>query len=99
MADKPADAHNGDRDQVRDRHLEYLWAINNPSRREILRELEIKAATIDTLQSKTNLDIDTLKFHLGILEHALCIEKIDKDGTEIYSVTKEGKIVDRLDEI
>jgi DNA-binding transcriptional ArsR family regulator len=99
MADKHTKLLKGNSEEVRDRHLEYLWAINNPSRREILRELELGDATITTLQTRTNLDIETLKFHLGILEHALCVEKISKEGKEVYKVTNEGKVVDRLDEI
>lgn len=84
-------------EDVKERHLEYLEAISNPLRREILKVLEGGELTIENLQSRTNLDGKVLEWHLSILEHALCVEKENKDGKVFYKITKEGKIVDRLE--
>jgi DNA-binding transcriptional ArsR family regulator len=51
------------------RYLEYLGAVSNPLRRDILKTLEGGAA-IDTLQSRTSLDGETLEWHVDILQHA-----------------------------
>ena len=84
-------------DEVRESHHEYLEAIKNPQRREILRALEKGEATVDVLRSRTGLDKKILEWHLSILKHALCVEEESKNGEVLYRITKEGKIVDRLD--
>ncbi|MCJ7632034.1 winged helix-turn-helix domain-containing protein [Candidatus Bathyarchaeota archaeon] len=84
-------------EDVRGRHLEYLRAVSNPLRRKILRALEDGETTLETLQSRTNLDGKTLEWHLDVLEHALCVEKESRDGVVFYKITKEGRVVDRLE--
>lgn len=78
-------------------HTRYLRAINSPLRREILRALKKGYATIRELQSNTELDENTLKWHLSVLEHGSCIEKEIKQGKLIYKLTKEGQVVDYLE--
>jgi DNA-binding transcriptional ArsR family regulator len=78
-------------------HTRYLKAINSPLRREILRALKKGYASIRELQSNIELDENTLKWHLSVLEHGSCIEKEIKQGKLIYKLTKEGKIVDYLE--
>jgi DNA-binding transcriptional ArsR family regulator len=79
------------------RHLEYLGAVSNPLRRDILKALERGEATIDALQSRTNLDGETLEWHLDILQHALCVEKESRGGEVFYKITKQGRLVDHFE--
>lgn len=81
---------------VREYHSRYLMAINNPLRREILRALKGGEVTLDNLQEKTGLDSETLEWHLNILENGFCVEKISKDTTIYYRLTKEGEVVDYI---
>jgi DNA-binding transcriptional ArsR family regulator len=82
---------------VKERHLKYFRAVSNPLRRDILKALEGGEATIDTLQSKTNLDGKALEWHLDILQHALCVEKESRGAEVFYKITKQGRIVDHFE--
>ena len=88
---------HGSMEGVKERHLEYLRAVSNPLRRDILKALEGGEATIDTLQSRTYLDGGTLEWHLDILQHALCVEKESRGEEVFYRITKEGRVVERLE--
>jgi len=83
-------------EETREYHARYLRAINNPVRREILRALKDGETTIETLQSKTGLDLQRLEWHLSILENGSCIEKEIKKGTTLYRLTREGEVVDYM---
>jgi len=74
-----------------------LRAINNPSRREILKAIKEGHSTIEDLQSRTGLDNGTLKWHLNVLEHDFCVEKEIKQGKLVYKLTKEGRVIDYLE--
>lgn len=52
---------------------------------------------MEDLRSKVGLDIKTLKWHLSVLEHGYCVEKIVKRGELVYKLTQEGQIVDYLE--
>jgi len=82
---------------VKERHLEYFRAVSNPLRRDILKALEAGEATIDTLQSRINLDGGTLEWHLDILQHASCVEKESRGGKVFYKITKQGRVVDHFE--
>jgi len=84
-------------EETRQYHARYLRAINSPLRREILRALKKGYATVKDLQSSTGLDNNTLKWHLSILEHGLCVEKDIKQGKLVYKLTQEGRVVDYLE--
>lgn len=84
-------------EETKEFHLRYLRAINNPIRRSILRVLKDGDATIETLQSKTSLDVKNLKWHLSVLEHGFCVEKEDREGETFYKLTQEGKVVDYVE--
>ena len=83
-------------DDMKERHRLYLRALGNPLRRNILKAFKSGDVTIDSLQSRTNLDIKTLEWHLALLEHALCVEKEVRNGKVLYKLTQEGKVVDYL---
>ena len=84
-------------EETRQYHTRYLRAINSPLRRKILRALKKGCTTIEDLQSSTGLDNDTLKWHLSVLEHGFCIEKVIKQGKLTYKLTQEGRVVDYLE--
>ena len=78
-------------------HTRYLRAINSPLRRKILRILNEEQSSVETLQIKMSLDKANLKWHLDILEHGFCVEKQINQGSIVYKLTQEGKVVDFLD--
>jgi predicted transcriptional regulator len=84
-------------EETRQYHTRYLRAINSPVRRDILRALKKGCTTIEDLQSSTGLNNETLKWHLSVLEHGFCIEKVIKHGKLTYKLTQEGRVVDHLE--
>jgi len=71
--------------------------MNSPLRRKILRALKEGCATIEDLQSCTKLDINTLKWHLSVLESGFCVEKNIEEGKLVYRLTQEGRVVDYME--
>ena len=96
MSDKGSKAIGKSIEENREYHTRYLRAINSPLRRKILKALQKGCETIEELKSSTGLDINTLKWHLSVLEHGFCVEKEVKKGKTIYKLTQEGKVVDYL---
>lgn len=84
-------------DETKGYHVRYLRAINNPLRRSILRALKEGKATIESLQSKTELDTKMLGWHLSILKNGFCVEKETRDNKIFFKLTQEGKVVDYID--
>jgi len=84
-------------EETREYHQQYLRAISNPVRRQILRAIRDGYRTITALQSHTGLAVDSLEWHLSILEHDFCIVKESRKGQIIYTLTQEGKVIDYLD--
>jgi DNA-binding transcriptional ArsR family regulator len=78
-------------------HERYLRAVHSPLRRKILGALNKGNATVEELAAKTGLDETTLKWHLGVLESGVCIEKENMKGILIYKLTQEGKIVNYME--
>ena len=83
-------------EEVKEDHSRYLMAVGNPIRREILRVLLNEEATLQILQQRTGLDCEILEWHLGILEHGRCVKKETKNGTVLYRITQEGRVIDYL---
>ncbi len=77
-------------------HERYLLAVNSPVRRKILEALRESNLTVDQLCKKTNLEEQTLSWHLSILERALCVEKAANAENQIYRLTKAGKVIEYL---
>jgi len=84
-------------EETKQYHTRYLRAINSPLRRKILRALRRGCSTIDDLQSAIGLDKDALNWHLRLLEHGFCVERIARQGKLIYKLTQEGRVVDYLE--
>jgi DNA-binding transcriptional ArsR family regulator len=72
-----------------------LIAVSSPLRREILKVLRKGSASIEQLQNATKLERATLEWHLSILEHGFCIEKVYAQARK-YKLTQEGKVVDYI---
>jgi DNA-binding transcriptional ArsR family regulator len=85
-------------EETKEYHERYLRAVNNPTRREILRALKDGEATLEALGTSTELDAKTLEWHLGMLEHGFCVEKESRDGETYYKLTQEGMVVEYLEE-
>ena len=77
-------------------HKQYLKAVNNSKRREILRAIQEGFRTFEELKSHTELDDDILSWHLNVLKHGFCVEKVIKDRKLFYLLTQEGKVVNYL---
>ena len=79
-------------------HRRYLRAINNPTRRMILRCLQGGCQTISALTVTTGLDAPTVRWHLDVLEHGFCVEKALRNGDVPYHLTQEGEVINFLDD-
>ncbi|MGD2142789.1 MAG: winged helix-turn-helix domain-containing protein [Candidatus Bathyarchaeota archaeon] len=84
-------------EETKEYHIRYLRAINSPVRREILRALKDGDATLQVIEERTGLEEESLEWHLSILEHGFCVEKKERGGTIIYSLTQEGLVVDYVE--
>ncbi|KYH36572.1 MAG: putative transcriptional regulatory protein [Candidatus Bathyarchaeota archaeon B23] len=82
--------------ETRRRHALYLKAVNHPLRRRILEALREGDATLEELSSKTELDEKTLEWHLGVLEHGFCVERVEEGGRTLYRLTEEGRVIEYL---
>ena len=84
-------------EETKEYHVRYLWAINSPVRREILRALKEGEANVEALSERTGMEEKALAWHLSILEHGFCVEKRERDGKVVYGLTQEGTVVDYVD--
>jgi len=78
-------------------HQKYLRAINNPTRREILRAIQHGNKTMKSLTATFGIDEKTLDWHLSILIYGYCIERKETTTGIEYESTKEGLVVDYMD--
>jgi DNA-binding transcriptional ArsR family regulator len=85
-------------EETKERHKKYLRAINNPIRRSILRSIEEGNRTIESISKDSKIDEKTLEWHLRILEDGFCVEKIKVVDQEKFILTKEGLVVNYLDQ-
>ncbi len=84
-------------------HDNYLKAINNPFRREILKiinkEGKLSQQNIFEILTNQNVkyDLSILKYNLDYLVKAFCIEAINIDNKIYYQITQSGKIIEFLE--
>jgi DNA-binding transcriptional ArsR family regulator len=97
LSKKNLKARNQSIEETRKFHERYLRAINNPLRRKILRTLKEGYKTIEDLKSKIGLNKENLIWHLAVLENASCVEKDSRQGTPIYKLTQEGRVIDYME--
>ncbi len=88
---------SGSMEETKDRHQKYLRAINNPTRREILRAIKRGNKTTKSLTAALGLDEKTLEWHLSMLVYGFCIERKETSAGIEYESTKEGLVVDFMD--
>ncbi|MCW4049646.1 MAG: winged helix-turn-helix domain-containing protein [Candidatus Bathyarchaeota archaeon] len=97
MSDKPSQTVADDMEETKERHRRYLRAINNPVRRDILRAIQKGIKTIQDLEKDTGIDAKTLDWHLRILEHGYCVDRVQREEIAIFNLTQEGQVVDFMD--
>jgi len=86
------------REETKKRHKRLLYAVNNPIRRKILKVLKRGCSTIEEIEDATNLSINEIKWHIDVLKHGYCVEEKMCADKKTYCLTKEGEIVDYLEE-
>lgn len=85
-------------EETREHHSRYHNAINNPIRRLILKALKQNPKALESLHLDTGLEPEILEWHLSILENGFCVKRGIREGKTVYEITKEGMIIDYLDE-
>ncbi len=83
-------------DETKEYHKRYLRAINNPLRIKILRAVKDGFLNIADLKLQTGLDVETLNWHLYLLENGFCVEKDTIEGKLVYKLTQEGRVIEYL---
>ncbi len=83
-------------EETRRYHRLYLRAVNNPLRRKILLAIKEGYNSMNDIQKETGIDKTNLEWHLSILEHGFCVEKIAESGKLLYNLTKEGQLIEYL---
>ena len=97
MSEKQSRTISDDMETTKERHRRYLMAINNSIRRKIIRAILEGETTERDLIQATGIDPKTLDWHIRILEHGYCIERIRQDDLLFFKVTQEGKVIDFMD--
>jgi len=70
----------------------------NPSlRRSILRALKEGDETIESLVEHLGVDAETLEWHMRMLEHGFCVERVETEGVTRFVLTQEGLVVDYVE--
>lgn len=98
MVEKDSATIGRSMEETREYHSRYHNAINNPIRRQILKALKQEPKAFESLRRDTGLDPEILEWHLSILENGFCVKKEIRDGKTVYKITKEGMVIDYLDE-
>ena len=97
MSDGESKTIAGSMEETKDRHRRYLRAVNHPLRRRMLRALKEGDETIDSLEERLGVDAKTLDWHMRILEHGFCVERVEEDGVARFALTREGLVVDYVE--
>jgi len=97
LSDKDSKTIGRSMEETKEYHVRYLRAVNNPLRREILRAIKAGESTLEALGERTGLEAKALEWHMNILEHGFCVEKEERDGGVVYTLTQEGMVVDYVD--
>jgi DNA-binding transcriptional ArsR family regulator len=84
-------------DEEREYHERYLRAISNPLRIKILRAIKDGFSNIEALKLNTGLDTHSLNWHLSVLENGRCVEKDTIEGKFVYTLTREGRVIEYLE--
>ena len=85
-------------EEEKEYHRRYLRAVNHPLRKTILRLLLKQNMTAKQLAEKLKKDVNSLLWHLTFLEHGHCITHKRDNGRVVYMLTKEGNVINYLEE-
>ena len=85
-------------EEEKEYHRRYLRAVNHPLRNTILRLLMKQKMTAKQLAGTLKTDENSLLWHLEFLEHGQCITHKREDGNVVYMLTKEGNVINYLEE-
>lgn len=94
MSDRDTKTIGDTMEDTKERHRRYIEAVNNPLRRKILRAIKEGYDTIQSLEENLLIDAKTLDWHLKILEHGYCVERI---GDNRFTLTHDGLIIDQVE--
>jgi len=78
-------------------HSRGLRALQNPTRREVLKFIGDNIVPFRKIKSHFNMDESSLRFHLTMLEQALYIEQVNNDwrltprGIGYLKIVEPGK--------
>ena len=72
-------------------HEAGLKALQNPTRRQILNMLARSPMEEDDIKEELKIDTMQTRFHLGMLESSLFIEKVTKDNIVVYQLSPRGE--------
>jgi DNA-binding transcriptional ArsR family regulator len=85
-------------EEEKEYHRRYLRAVNHPLRKTILRLLLKQNMTAKQLAEKLKKDVNNLLWHLTFLEYGHCITHKRDNGRVVYMLTKEGNVINYLEE-
>jgi DNA-binding transcriptional ArsR family regulator len=85
-------------EEEKEYHRRYLRAVNHPLRKTILRLLLKQDMTTEQLAEKLKKDVNSLLWHLTFLEYGHCITHKRDNGRVVYMLTKEGNVINYLEE-
>jgi len=83
-------------------HAQHLKAVNHPIRREMLRMVfeneSIQEQTLLKKLSEENVIEDTnlFTYHMDFLLQALCVEKVEEEGTVYYKILPGGRVIENF---
>jgi hypothetical protein len=83
-------------------HAQHLKAVNHPIRREMLRmvfetESIQENELLDKLKEDNIIDDENIfNYHMDFLLQALCVEKIELEGTTQYKILPGGKVIENF---
>ncbi|MDY9927518.1 winged helix-turn-helix domain-containing protein [Methanosarcina sp.] len=72
-------------------HKTVLNALQNPTRRKILKALERRRMSLEEIKAEFKLTDSQAHYNLNMLESTLCIEKEDSEEPAYYVLTPRGE--------
>jgi hypothetical protein len=83
-------------------HAQHLKAVNHPIRREMLRlvydieSIQEKELVKRLTEDKIIEDLNLFNYHMDFLLQALCVEKIEQEGTILYKILPGGRVIENF---
>ena len=83
-------------------HGQHLTAVNHPIRREMLRTVyeaeKISETELLEKLKEANIvdDVNLFTYHMGFLLQALCVEKLENEGSPSYKILPSGRVIENF---